>query len=394
MGQKFIITEEEKNDILSLYDTKKSNIYLFESMISVDGRYIIYQDEIYDNINQQSFGNVWESMDNFKMLFGNVKIDNPDYMVIRENILSLPILENKNTLYSIRDSFINEDFFKDTWVGNELKNAYTGTTDFLSTSWDGLKKMGVAISQGDWERIKTLLGKGILYLLRELKMALYSNIGMVVDAILIATGVGKMGTAVAWGLVTVLDIYQIISNDWSPEEQGFPDWLKYLTLGFDLLGFGVASYVAITAKTAAAPLLAAVRKPSLIRQILSKSPKLVGFLDSMLLNIKKLPKFFNDLTLKLGHGSKLSKFISSILGKLGSVIEKFTNVISSLLGKKIGQSTVKNSIKSGTKTGGMLYGVEKGVEFFSGENKIQNQNMANYNNIIKTKYNGQDPFDL
>ena len=83
-------------------------------------------------------------------------------------------------------------------------------TDFAKTSYEGVKKFGLAVSQGEWSNILTLLSQGVKYLLRKLKDAMYSNIGMIVDGILIATGVGKGVQWIPWALITALDIYQLM----------------------------------------------------------------------------------------------------------------------------------------------------------------------------------------
>ena len=38
-------------------------------------------------------------------------------------------------------------------------------------AWDKVKEMGVATRKGDWKEILSLLGKGVLFILRKLKDA-------------------------------------------------------------------------------------------------------------------------------------------------------------------------------------------------------------------------------
>jgi hypothetical protein len=364
MGQKLIITEEERNDIRQMYNPQTKRDYVFESTITVDGRYLIFHDEIIDNVLQESLGNIWESIDKFKMIFNNVIIDDINYMTIRENIKSLPIVENNESLYGLRDFILNEGFFEDNWVGKQLYNTATGVTDFVTTSFNGLKKFGVAISQGQWSEIINLLKKGSLYILRKLKDALYSNVGMIVDAILVATVGGKVIQMIPWVLVAGLDAYQIITNNYPPEEQNYPLWSKFLFLGCDILGAVGAGAMAKAAKKSANTLVtAAVKNPSKVIKLLEKMPGLKKTIESMLVNIKKFPDLLkNTISMISKKSPKIGQFLTTVLSKISNIINQFTTSLSTLLNKKMGVNTVGKVSKEGVKTGGILYGIEKGME--------------------------------
>jgi hypothetical protein len=81
------------------------------------------------------------------------------------------------------------DNFTD-WVSDTAKSTVKGVKDFAVDSWEGLKEFGVAISKGDWNEIVSLMGRGVKWLARKLRQAIYSPVGLIVDAILVATGVG------------------------------------------------------------------------------------------------------------------------------------------------------------------------------------------------------------
>ena len=294
-NKKLIISESEHNNILSMYNIAvPKRDYFFEVCTTVNGRYFIVQDEVYDIVEQKDLGNIWSSIDMFKNIFQNTILEDTNYTQIRENILSLPILEGKESLYELRNILLEFNFFDDTWVGGQLKKTGQGLTDFATTSYEGLKNFGVAISRGDWTEILDLLKKGTIYAVRKLKDALYSTTGMIVDAILLAmTGtVAKVALVVPWALVTALDIYQFINNDWSEEEVNDPMWFKLMFFGFDALGLVTTASAAIAARNGLTPFK--MLKQSELVKAISKNPQIKGFLTSILNALKKVPSMLSS----------------------------------------------------------------------------------------------------
>ena len=161
---------------------------------------------MFDIKEQTKLGNLWESVDIFKTIFSNVQIDNPEYKEIQEGWLNLPVLENSDNLYELRDFLLEWNFFDDTWVGRKLSDAGTAIKDTIR-AWDKVKEMGLQ-SEGDWKEILSLLGKGVLFILRKLKDTAYSTIGIIVDALELLWVLVKQ-QVVVWGLITALDVYQI-----------------------------------------------------------------------------------------------------------------------------------------------------------------------------------------
>jgi len=358
--------------------TNNKRDFIFECHLTVDDRYFIMHDEVFDVQEQTSLGNIWDSMDVFKTIFKNIQIDNPEYKQIQEGWASLPILEGSNNLHDLRDFLLEWSFFDDTWVGRKMKSAGEGIADFASTSWEGIKKMGIAISKGDWSEILSLLGKGVLYVLRKLKEAAYSTIGMIVDAILVATGIGKIGQIVVWGLITSLDVYQLLSNDWPDEEQDNPLWMKLMDLGFDLLGLVFAGVAAKGAKSlfkgsarmGSKALAKTVGKNKAMRGVLEKiisaGPQAAG----------KLRTVQSKIIQKWPSGAK---FIGSILGGLGKMITKLVSWCKSIItlpGKVAGKlgagARTQRGVVAGTGVGTLLYGTEK--LFGHGENEPSQNN--------------------
>ena len=80
---------------------KQRPSYLFECHLSVDERYFVINDEVFDIIEQKTLGYLWDSIDTFKTIFGNVQIDNAEYKEIQEGVTKLPLMENKSNLREI-----------------------------------------------------------------------------------------------------------------------------------------------------------------------------------------------------------------------------------------------------------------------------------------------------
>jgi hypothetical protein len=380
-NKKLIISESEHNNILSMYNiaVPKRN-YIFEVCTTVNGRYFIVQDKVFDIVEQKDLGNIWSSIDMFKNIFQNTILEDTEYTQIRENILSLPILEGKETLYELRNILLEFDFFDDTWVGNQLQKTGQGLSDFAKTSYAGLQKFGVAISQGDWTEILTLLGQGVKYVVRKLKEALYSNVGMIVDAILLATVGGKVAMIIPWALVFALDIYQFINNDWPAEESNNPTWLKLLFAGFDALGLVTTASAAIVARKTMYPLKAL--NPTELTQAISRNPNIKGILTGILNGLKKVPAMLDSaikfLSSKFPKGAQ---FISGILSGLSNVMKRIETIISQLIGV-----TPAKGVMAGAKTTGLLYGINKATE------KVGNNEMGDIESAIKSS-NVKPEFD-
>jgi hypothetical protein len=350
--------EKDFTKKMTLYGLAPKRDYVFEACATVNGRYIVIQDSVFDLQEQVTIGNLWDSLDIFKTIFQNTEVEDEEYGVVRESILSIPLLENKQNLHELRDMLIEWSFFDDTWVGKQLKKAGTGIANFGKQSFEGIKKLGVAISQGDWSQILTLLAKGVRFILRKLKDALYSNIGMIVDGILIATGIGKGAQMVAWGLVTALDIYQFIFNDYATEQEANePTWQKLLGIGLDAMGFVFAAAAAKTAKTVLAPVLeAGAEDTGKVTEIVAKNPEMKSVLQRMGEAIKSVPQKLASVQASLVKTfPKGAEFIGSILGKLSGAIKGLWSFIVKITG---GVGKLGKGVRAGILGGGLTYALD------------------------------------
>lgn len=356
MNRKIIIESTERDRIRGLYNLPNMRTmnkqYVFEAAFTTNEKYFILNDQVFDVFEKRELGYLWESLDIFKEIFKNTNIDDSDYQSIQESILDFPLLEGKKNLYELRDILLEFDFMQDTWVGREFGKAGTAISDTVTSSWDGLKKFGISISKGEWSEILTLLGKGVLYIVRKLKDALYSNIGMVVDAILVGSGVGKAVQWIPWALVVALDVYQLISNDWPPDEISDSLLSKWMTLGFSILGLVSTGALAKYSKSTFAPF--SRLKPTELGKVIKTNPKLLKVLQDIK---SSLPKATSKLKQAQGFLSKKfpagADFIGSILGKIGGILSS----INKYLDKIFGVSKIGKGLKAGTVNAGILYGL-------------------------------------
>lgn len=367
---KKILTESETNSIRSMYGLSPlRRDYIFEMCTTVDGRYFIVRDEVFDIQEQLNLGNLWGSIDVFKNIFTNVKSEElgEEYNQIKESILTLPLLENRDNLYELRDILLEFNFLDDTWLGRKLKSTGKGITDTVTSGWEGLKEFGVAISKGEWSQILTLLSKGVKWILRRLKEAMYSTIGMIVDAILVATGIGKGAQMVAWGLVLALDIHQFINDDYEGEEKNDSTFFKLLDIGFDMIGFAFAGGFAKLAKVLFKPLRGFGNNIKGAAEYVSKSPKMKEVLQKILSGAQGAPSKLKSVSASIAKKfPKGAQFINGIMGGIGNVISGLVNTVKSLLGvtgravKAVtGSGKFGTGARAGLTTTGVLYGFEK-----------------------------------
>lgn len=383
------VNQINTNNTLKMCDLlPQKRDYIFELCTTVDGRYFILKDEVFDVQEQKTIGNIWSSIDIFKNIFQNITISEPtdEFIQIKESIVTLPILESKKPLYELRDILLEWNFFDDTWLGKEMSDSAKSISDSFKSGLEGLKKFGIVISKGEWSQILTLLAKGVKWVLRKLKDAMYSNLGMIVDAILVASGIGKTIQWIPWALITALDIYQIANNDWPQEESNKPTWMKFMTLGFDILGLVTTGALAKSAKVSLSPLKN--MKPTQIMGYMEKNPKVMTLIKKMIDSIDRVPKFLSSAQSKIGKKfPQGAEFINTALGYLKNISTRFTESLNKLIGVR-----ATKGVKSGASTSGIIYGIEKYIQQKTGLTPIQIQNIETLQSL-KSKYNGKDPFD-
>jgi hypothetical protein len=429
------ITESERNLIRQMHQNQKSfdnlikesstllstisDSVVITDWVSPDNRFIILFDELYDLHTSEKLGDIWENFDNFKLFISHsfdVATNVPQQ--IKESVLntvkSLVLTESMNDMSKLKPilkQFLKEESFGN-WVGSGLKK--TGEwavdqaktfgkdiSDIAVTGYEGLKKAGLAISQGDWKQILDLLSKGMVFFARKLRSLLYNPVGIVLDSILVATGIGKSVQWVPWAIVVALDLYEMSTGDF--EEKDSPTWLRWIMLGTDVLGLVFAGGVAGSAK-AAFSVFKGVKTPEQFAEIAMKNPNTIKWIQKIVGAFSKVPEYLGKAVtyLKSTKMDKAAPWISFILGKAEGILRNGTKSLTNITntakkagvaGKELKASTniAKKSLKQTVQAGGkealktgatvtaIDRGFKKGAQLYKGisDAEMEAMEMAN-----------------
>jgi hypothetical protein len=388
---KLLITESEKKNILSLYNNQIiDESVVFTDWLSPDEKYLIFLDELYDVENKTKLGNIWENFDNFKLFLKHsfdvsnlpkqIKEDfNNSFnkVLITENLQS--IIEIKNDFKQLMTEGLWSSF--KNWAVETGKSSWEGFKEFGKTVYKGTGDFFNKISKGQWKEAFSIIGKGVLYLARKLRSAMYHPIGMILDAVLIATGIGLGAQKVVWGIIVALDVYEILTGNY---EEQLPIWQRLLFLGVDILGFVFAGAAAKAAKVpleaavgglkTAEQVAAAASKSSWLKSILTKMKGALDSVPGMLKNTS------NWLSKKLPSAAK---FINGIFSGLGKIITQLSEFLTKVFSST---SKVSKGVKAGLGTGALVAGLGTGVEYYK-EIKQGEMSTAMASNTTQGSYN-------
>ena len=348
--KKLIITEEEKKSILGLYSQNISNLdIVITEWLSPDEKYCIFLDEVYDIENKVRIGNIWENFDNFKMfLKHSFEVSRSITEEIRESALnsinSLVITESNNNMVVLKPYFkkmLSENVIDDfvDWGKDTVKGAISGVTDFAQTSWRGLKKTYSYIKDGDWKAAFDIIKKGALYVARKIREALYHPLGLIFDAILVATGIGKGFQVGIWAIVVGLDLYELSTGDYEDKEMSM-GW-RLLFLGVDIMGLVFAGMAAKAAKkTVEASVKTFGKSEQGLVNAANKSPEIKGIIERVLSAAQGASGKMNQTIATLKTKSPMmGKWLGGLINLLGGFLKKMINVLSRIV--KGGSKVVK-----------------------------------------------------
>lgn len=376
--------EINKEEIIKMYsptETLRLESVVFKDWVSPDYKYLILLDELYDLENRENLGNIWENFSNLTLFLSHIfEVSKNIPTTLKESakeFFGKLVITESLTPYERKINFqsmINEQgqtWYQSLggWLANKGEQAVKGVKDFAKTSFEGAKKLIGNISQGDWAKVLDLVKKGTLYVARSLRSAMYHPVGIVLDGILIATGIGKGVQWVPWAIVVALDIYELASGNYEHPDE--PMWMKLLFLGTDILGLVFAGGVAKAAKATINASLKGVRTTKEAAKIVAKTPGLKSIIQKIASALgaagSKLKQAVSVLKTKFPKGAQ---FIESILGKFTGFVQKLSNSINQLLNK--GATTVAPKLTAGQKVSaagkeavkgtGLTYGIEKGFE--------------------------------
>lgn len=332
---KDIIKESERNRILGLYNRPLvSESIVITDWLSPDEKYCIFLDELYDIDKKIKIGNIWENFDHFKFfLKHSFEVANNISQDIKESVLnsinSLVITESNQNIIGLKPyvkELLNENVFGDAWdwMKEKGKEAVSGVTSFAKTSWEGIKKTYNYIKDGDWKAAFDIIKKGVLYVARKIRAALYHPVGLILDAILVATGIGKGLQFVIWSVIVGLDIYELVTKNYEDPNMSI-EW-RLFYLGIDILGLVFAASVAKTSKGAVGSLM---RKFGSTSEGFTKSVQSSKFLQT---TIEKIVGSTNKAKQLIGEAmTKLQKSSPKIYSFLVTPMRWFGNVVSMIV---------------------------------------------------------------
>jgi hypothetical protein len=386
--KKILLSESDKTSILSQHklgvNGSFNNDTLIVDWLSPDEKYVVFLDELYDIENKIKLGNIWENFDNLKFFLQysfNVS-SLPKFIKeeINSSLNNFILTEQTRNLSLIKEDlklFLNEGLWSSfkKWAVDTGKSSWEGFQDFLKTSVEGGKELINRVSKGEWSEVFSLIGKGLLYLGRKIRSALYNPIGLILDAILVATGIGKVAQAVLWGIVVATDVYELISGNY---EENLPLWQRLLFLGVDILGLVFAGAAAKSARVALKPLTNARTEAEMV-EVVSKNSTIKGILTKMKSGLSEVPTKLSEISSSISSKfPKGSKFIDSILGSIGGFITKIGNMLNKMLGIKSMATATKTQkgLKTGLTTAGLVGGIGTYGEYQKEKEDIKRTNIA------------------
>lgn len=433
---KNLINESEKSSIRKMHENQKiydfllkqnnglvntiSDSIVITDWVSPDNKYLILFDDLYDLHTSEKLGDIWENFDNFKLFISHsfeVATNVPQQIKesVANTIKSLVLTESTSDMSKLKPilkQFLKENDFTN-WVGKGLVNTKdwavdqakkfgSDVSDLVTTGFKGLKSAGIAITQGDWKEILNLLGKGMLFFARKLRALLYNPVGMVLDAILVATGIGKAFQWVPWAIIVALDIYEMSTGDY--EDKDIPMWLRYIIFGADVLGLVFAGGVAGSVK-AAVSVFKGAKTAKEFAAIAAKNPNTVRLIQKITNSLSKVPGLLSKASnyLKSTKLAKASPWINNILSMSTTVLGKWTKSLqtTSKIAEKATKSgqkiiaktnvpkTVGQTLKVGAKAGArnaaittaLDRGVNKGMQLYSGVSDAEMESMKRFSKM-------------
>jgi len=280
-----------------------------------------------------------------------------DKLILNENVGDL-------TDYKLYiKHYLKEGFWDDTWLGKGLGYAgkfikdtavdtVSGVYNFGKDLVVGGAKLGGKILTGQWKEVWDLLKQGTKWLARKIRQAAYSPVGIIIDTILVATGIGKIAQAVVWAIIVSLDIYEFVTGDY--ENKDDPMWMRVVFFLIDIMGLVFAGLAAKGARTAFQTVIrAGGAEIAGLERAVAKSPTLKATIIKMIEGLKSLPSKLASWGTTLSKSS-FGKLFKMALDKVGSFIKWITQTLVS--------SWKTPELRSILKTTGLVVGIGTGTE--------------------------------
>jgi len=298
---KQVISEQEKNRIKSLYGIlPKERDFVFDMVLTENNKYLIIMDQVFvAGGDGNSIGSIWE----------NTHIFNE---IIKESI---------GTINESVNDLIDSIEWKKELVCEWLKDKTVINEGLWDSIKSGVSNIASKIGNAALEAAKTIFNKGVLPALRWVRRGLYTGIGIVID-VMVSILAAKTN-AIVWFVVVLLDIYEIVTGDYDPQD---PDrmQLPFFFLFADLLGCIFTGATALAARKLA---------PAIAKNGLAKAaPQLVKPMETLAQKIPTLQGQLAGIATTLGNklGPSSVGIISKIKNGISRVLQQFMEFIQKL----------------------------------------------------------------
>lgn len=302
---KQIISEHEKNRIKSLYGIlPKEKDFVFDMVLTENNKYLIIMDQVFvAGGDGNSIGSIWENTHIFNEI----------------------IKESLGTINESVNELIDNIEWKKELVSEWLKDKTVITEGLWDDIKSGVSNVASKIGNFALETAKTIFNKGVLPALRWVRRGLYTGVGIVIDVIV--SILAAKTNAIVWFVVVLLDIYEIITGDFDPQD---PDrmQLPFFFLFADLLGCIFTGATALAARKVA---------PAIAKNGLSKAaPHLVKPMETLAQKIPALESQLAGVATTLGNklGPSSVSIISKIKSGITRVLKQFQEFILKLFSKQ------------------------------------------------------------
>jgi len=338
-NRKLNITETERNKIRKMYSLNTKEDYIFDFVLSENNKYLIIMDQVFvEGGNGKTIGTIWDHTDIFNE-------------IIKESFQSLGKL-NESVNDIINNIQWNKELIKE-WI-NEKPVIVEGWFDNLTSA------------AGDM--VKTVFTQGVIPFLRWVRRGLYTGVGIVIDVVVSILAVKT--NAIVWLVICVLDLYEIITNDYDPKEPERQQ-MPFLLLIGDLLGAVFSGGVGLLFKKAA---------PMVAKQgVKVLAPTMGKYLEMLLKKIPSLKGSLSSTVKLLGTkmGPKASGFVSKVISGIDNILTSLEGFLSKLFsgagatavatgGVVLGSTHLMGKAMSnsqfGQKLGSGMLAAEKGIQ--------------------------------
>lgn len=336
-NRKLNITESEQQRIKNLY--QKSNDYVFDFVLTENNKYLIIMDQVFVNGGDgNTIGSIWEHT----YIFDEILKESFDKLgVVTEDVQNIinKITWDKNYI----KEWIKE---KPVIVEDWFDNLKSGASTLLNKI--GSSAMNVA---------KTAWNQGVIPFLRWIRRGLYTDIGIVIDVIVSILAVKS--NAIVWGIIVLLDIYEISTGDFDPQDPSRKE-MPYLLLIGDLLAVLFTSGVSKGFKAS----VNAIKTTG----IKALDGTMIKYLKSLYTNIPTLKTTIKNAGQLLSSkmGGKSSGIINSMLTNVDKILDSLKLFIHKLFSKEGAKATAM-----GVGTLGLVKGMEYGLNKVTGGGNTQ-----------------------